>query len=173
MPTIKLRSNDGKEFVTDVEVAKCSTTIRTMLEDCGMDDDDNDAAVPLPNVNAAILSRVITWAEHHKDDPQPTASDKDSGTSATATISDWDANFLRVDQGTLFDLILAANYLDITGLLEVTCQTVANMIKGRSAAEIRTAFNIRDDFSASEQELAQKENEFVADWSNKARLCWI
>ena len=38
--------------------------------------------------------------------------------------------FVQVDQGTLFELILAANYLDIKGLLDVTCKTVANMIKG-------------------------------------------
>ena len=38
--------------------------------------------------------------------------------------------FAQVDQGTLFELILAANYLDIKGLLDVTCKTVANMIKG-------------------------------------------
>ena len=38
---------------------------------------------------------------------------------------------VQVDQGTLFELILAANYLDIKGLLDVTCKTVANMIKGK------------------------------------------
>lgn len=44
----------------------------------------------------------------------------------------WDAEFVKVDQSTLFDLILAANYLNIKSLLDLTCQTVAQMIKGKS-----------------------------------------
>ena len=52
---------------------------------------------------------------------------------------------MQVDQGTLFELILAANYLDIKGLLDVTCKTVANMIKGKTAEEIRETFNINSD----------------------------
>lgn len=48
-----------------------------------------------------------------------------------------DVFWFQVDQGTLFELILAANYLDIKGLLDVTCKTVANMIKGKTPEEIR------------------------------------
>lgn len=66
----------------------------------------------------------------------------------------------QVDQGTLFELILAANYLDIKGLLDVTCKTVANMIKGKTPDEIRKTFNIKNDFSASEEEQVRKENEW-------------
>lgn len=44
----------------------------------------------------------------------------------------WDAEFVKVDQSTLFDLILAANYLNIKSLLDLTCQTVAQMIKGKT-----------------------------------------
>ena len=54
MPTIKLQSSDGEIFEVDVEIAKLSVTIKTMLEDLGMDEEDDDA-IPLPNVNAAIL----------------------------------------------------------------------------------------------------------------------
>jgi len=48
--------------------------------------------------------------------------------------------------------VKAANYLDIKGLLDVTCKTVANMIKGKTPEEIRKTFNIKNDFTAAEEE---------------------
>ncbi|CAM4553526.1 unnamed protein product [Caretta caretta] len=60
MPSIKLRSSDGEIFEVDVEIAKQSVT--TMLEDLGMDDEGDDYPAPLPNVNAAVLKKVIQCA---------------------------------------------------------------------------------------------------------------
>jgi S-phase kinase-associated protein 1 len=40
--------------------------------------------------------------------------------------------------------------LDIKGLLDVTCKTVANMIKGKAPEEIRRTFNIKNDFTPQE-----------------------
>ena len=65
MPMIKLQSSDGEVFQVDVEIAKQSVTIKTMLKDLGMEEEDEEV-VPLPNVNAAILKKVIQWATHHK-----------------------------------------------------------------------------------------------------------
>uniref|UniRef100_A0A8C7JEL1 S-phase kinase-associated protein 1 n=1 Tax=Oncorhynchus kisutch TaxID=8019 RepID=A0A8C7JEL1_ONCKI len=143
MPTIKLQSSDGEIFEVDVEIAKQSVTIKTMLE-------GDDDPVPLPNVNAAILKKVIQWCTHHKDDPPPPEDDENKE-KRTDDIPVWDQEFLKVDQGTLFELILAANYLDIKGLLDVTCKTVANMIKGKTPEEIRKTFNIKNDFTEEEE----------------------
>ena len=111
MPTIKLQSSDGDIFPVDEEITKQSVTIKTMLEDLGVDE-DKEELVPLPNVNAAILKKVIQWATYHKDDP-PLPEDDENKEKRTDDICSWDADFLKVDQGTLFELILAANYLDI------------------------------------------------------------
>ncbi|UJR07686.1 hypothetical protein I4U23_011971 [Adineta vaga] len=154
---IKLQSNDGDTFDVDVEIAKQSATIKTMLEDLGMSEEDD--IIPLPNVNSAILKKVIQWATYHKDDPPPPEDDENREKNL-ADISSWDQDFLKVDQGTLFELILAANYLDIKGLLDVTCKTVANMIKGKTPEEIRRTFNIKNDFTPQEEEQIKKENEW-------------
>ena len=145
MPSIKLQSSDGEIFPVDVEIAKQSVLL------LGMDDGDEEV-VPLPNVNSAILKKVIQWASYHKDDP-PLPENKEKRTD---DICSWDVDFLKVDKGTLFELIMAANYLDIKGLIDVTCKTVANMIKGKTPEEIRETFNIKNNFTPSVE--VRKEN---------------
>lgn len=46
----------------------------------------------------------------------------------------------------------AANFLDIKPMLDLTCKTLANMIKGKTPEEIRTTFNIENDFTLEEEE---------------------
>ncbi|KAL2636363.1 hypothetical protein R1flu_007842 [Riccia fluitans] len=108
-----------------------------------------DNPIPLPNVSSKILSKVIEYCKYHvensknRDDKPATPEDE---------IKLWDADFVKVDQATLFDLILAANYLNIKNLLDLTCQTVADMIKGKTPEEIRKTFNIKNDFTPEEEE---------------------
>ncbi|ALC39670.1 skpB [Drosophila busckii] len=157
MPIIRLESSDKEIFDTDIEIAKCSETIKTALEDLG--DESDNSVLPIPNVTSVILRKVLHWATYHKDDPQQTLEDENKE-KRTDDISSWDADFLKVDQGTLFELILAANYLNIQGLLDVTCKTCANMIKGKSLQDIRETFAIANDFSPAEEEQVRKENEW-------------
>lgn len=70
----------------------------------------------------------------------------------------WDKEFVKVDDETLFNLILAANYLDIKQLLDLTCKTVADEIKGKTPEEIRIRFNIKNDFTPEEEEEVKREN---------------
>ena len=52
----------------------------------------------------------------------------------------------------------AANHLNIKNLLDLTCQTVADLIKSKSPCEIRAIFNIKNEFTAEEEEEIRKEN---------------
>ncbi len=72
----------------------------------------------------------------------------------------WDADFVNIEQETLFELILAANYMDIKSLLDLTCAKVASMIKGKTPEQIRQTFNIRKDFTEEEEKQIIDENKW-------------
>lgn len=54
--------------------------------------------------------KVIQWCTHHKDDPPPPEDDENKE-KRTDDIPVWDQEFLKVDQGTLFELILVNTVL--------------------------------------------------------------
>lgn len=76
--------------------------------DLGMDEDD-DEAIPLPNVNSVILEKVLDWCKVHKDDSPP-PEDEENREKRTDDLCPFDIDFLKVDQGTLFELILVRFY---------------------------------------------------------------
>ena len=80
-------------------------------------------------------------------------------------VQEWYANFVGngLDQEVLFELILAANYMDIKPLLDLTSSAVASMIKGKTPAEIRTTFNIVNDYTPEEEAAVTEENKWCED----------
>ncbi|XP_017138713.1 S-phase kinase-associated protein 1-like [Drosophila miranda] len=135
MPTIKLQSSNGEDFDVDVRFLKCSGIMKGMLENGDKEDKKKEPLV-LPNVNSDILRLVLIWAEYHKDDPEP-PEDEAAYRRSTDDIIPWDIEFLKVEQSTLFELALAANYMDINGLMHLIAKHLANMIKGKTLEQIR------------------------------------
>ena len=154
---VTLTSSDGKSFIMDAEVAKMSGTLKNMLEDIS----DLTTPIPIPNVSGATMEKVVKYCEYHHTSPTDSSDER---MTIDRPMCDFDKEFLsHITHSELFDLILAANYLDIKPLLDVTCKTVAGMIRGKSAEEIRKLFNIKNDFTPEEEEQVRKENEWCED----------
>lgn len=149
---VKLRSSDDEMFEVEQDVANQSQMIKNMIEDTGI-----DCPIPLPNVTSKILAKVIEYCKYHVE----TGKAGDKPATSEEDIKAWDNEFVKVDQATLFQLILAANYLNIKNLLDLTCCTVANMIKGKTPEEIRKQFNIKNDFTPEEEEEVRRENQWA------------
>lgn len=81
----------------------------------------------------------------------------------TEVVQEWYSQFVAIDQEVLFELILAANYMDVKPLLDLTCASVASMIKGKTPEEIRKHFNIINDFTPDEEEKVREENRWCED----------
>lgn len=159
---VTLTSNEGSTIEVDRVVAERSMLIKNLIEDLG-DDAIANSPIPIPNVNDPVLRKVVEWCEHHRNDAAQSADDDNDNRKKTTDIDEWDQKFMQVDQEMLFEIILAANYLDIKALLDVGCKTVANMIKGKSPEEIRKTFNITNDFTPEEEEQIRRENEWAED----------
>lgn len=112
---VRFISSDGWELSAPKEVACRSLLIKSMLENI---DDDRDEPITLPKVTGFILEKVIEYATEHKDDP-PYKQENDYNPKNCDNISEWDRQFMDVDQGTLFELVQAANYLNIGDLLDL------------------------------------------------------
>lgn len=139
-------------------VAKTSELVKSMMEeDAG---DDETPEIPLMNVKSTILKKVIEFCEHHKQNPMQEIEKPLKSQNLADVVQKWYADFVDVEQVFLFDLVLAANYMDIKPLLDLTCATVASMIKGKTPEEIRTTFNITNDFSPEEEAQVREENKW-------------
>jgi len=133
---IKLLSKDGKDFSVDKKYAYISNLVKTSL-----DADPNATEIPMPGVKADILGKIVEYANHHKG-TEPPIIEKPLRSKVMKDVckDSWDAEFIDKmgdNRPQLYDLILAANYMDIKGLLHLGCAKVASLIKGQPLEKIK------------------------------------
>lgn len=60
--------------------------------------DQEGQPIPLPNVSSSVLTKILEYCDHHKNDPLPTgdANDADDSRRKTSEIGDWDARWMWV-----------------------------------------------------------------------------
>jgi len=153
---LKLVSSEGEKFTVSEKVASMSELVKTMYEG-----DKEAKEIPLPNVKAVVLQKVIAYMQHHAENPAKEIEKPLKSAIMSEVVSQWDADYVEVDQELLFELILAANYMDIKPLLDLTCAKVASMIKGKTPEQIRKTFNIVNDFTPEEEEAVRAENKWA------------
>ncbi|XP_021756185.1 SKP1-like protein 1A [Chenopodium quinoa] len=150
---IILKSADNKLFEIGGNAAMLSQTIKNLIEDIG---ESNDP-IPLHNVSSTILLKIIQYCNKHVEEENKAESE----TPNNDDLKQWDADFLKVDENILFDLVLAANYMEIKSLLDLTSHRPADMIKEMTPEEIRMKFNIKNDYTPEDEEKVRKENQWA------------
>lgn len=153
---IKIITSDEKTFTVSKKAVLLSVTLKHLLEDM-MDMPSDECCIPLPNVTGNTFEKILEYLNQYAETVPPQI---DTTGAVMDDICDWDKSYMIMEQSLLFDVMLAANYLDIKSLLELSCKTVALMIKGKTTEEIRQTFGIENDFTPEEEEQIRKENEW-------------
>ncbi len=68
---------------------------------------------------------------------------------------------IEMDNENLFNLTLAANYMDIKPLLDLCSAKIASLIKDKTVEQIRVNLDIVNDFSPEEEAKVREENKWV------------
>ncbi|KAL3504089.1 hypothetical protein ACH5RR_033930 [Cinchona calisaya] len=147
---LTLKSCNGKEFIVEEKVAVMSTTIKNMVD---VDDSFAQGVIPIIGVDGKILAKLIEYCKEHAE------ADEDEEVKSEEYLKKFDEKFVdELNLNDLYDLLKASNYLEITKLLNLLCQKVASMIKGKKPEEIRRIFNIKNDFTPEEEEEINRQN---------------
>ena len=122
-------SGESKEFSLDKKNALISILVQQALET-----DPSAERIPIPMVEAAILEKIVQYMNHWQGTEAPIIEE------LSAVTNSFDADFIdgidNASRQDLYDIILAANYMGIEGLLHLGGAKVASLIKRQPQEKI-------------------------------------
>mmetsp|Transcript_52732 Transcript_52732/g.87349 ORF Transcript_52732/g.87349 Transcript_52732/m.87349 type:complete len:192 (+) Transcript_52732:110-685(+) len=131
--TLKSGGQNPESFEISRKCAELSKFVTTILEG-----DQDATSIEIRQVPPKTLEHVITYLKHHKGkEPDPLPCPVRSIHMAQIVSDKWDATWIDAfDKKTIFEIILAANYMDIKSLLHLGCAKIATLIKQLDQKEI-------------------------------------
>ncbi|KAH0865402.1 hypothetical protein HID58_082613 [Brassica napus] len=154
----KMKSSDDESFEVDEAVVLQSQLLSHVVEDC------TGPEHKIEKVTGKILEKVVEYCENHVAVVDDGGANSSSASSGDA-LKKWDNKFItQMDLSTVYGLLMAANYLDIKGLFDLTCQGVADVIAAcKDHKEFRATFGLVNDFTEEEEAEVLEENEWAFD----------
>ena len=151
MKSLSIKTSDDQTFKVDWDVARQSQTIRTMLDDLGIEEDgDSEDTIPLPNeeVTGTVFQKALEWCEHHRGKPDYNPDDEEESKKkeyvSINQLNDWEKEYIKMTVPEMFPLLITANFLEIKGLIRLMVKAVALQIQGKEVEQIRKTFNVED-----------------------------
>ncbi|PHT24986.1 hypothetical protein T459_16804 [Capsicum annuum] len=98
--------------------------------------------IPLLNVESKVLIKIFDYMIHHSIEEDVTNKQQ---------LEEFEKEFVKISFKIMSQLVFAANYLHIPGLMTLLCQTITGKIKNKSIKALRRIFNITNDYTTEEE----------------------
>ncbi|KAH9395631.1 suppressor of kinetochore protein mutant [Tyrophagus putrescentiae] len=169
-PALVIQTTDGQRFELSEEMARPIGLFRDLLTFTGDDADStkkngsgsesstNNTARPSKaiddtkkeedkpiavNVDSATMTLIMQWLAQHKADTEVIGGITDEA-FRERSLPEWDQVFFQdLEYRSLAELIIAANYLDMTNLLFYTAKAIAGKMAGMSTEQMRAYAGIQ------------------------------
>ena len=154
---VKLKSSDGKIFEVPIDILQKSK----LFDDINQNDEDEENEIELKEVDGKNLERIIEYLKHYKDIepkeiPKPFPERTDDAFLRSILNDDWTFDYIQsMTLEEAINLINAANYLQIDGLINILAAKIAHEICNCEVEEARRKFGIECDMT--EEEIAEND----------------
>ena len=155
---VKLKSSDGKIFEVPFDILQKSK----LFTDINQNDEDEENEIELKEIDGKNLERIIEYLKHYKDIepkeiPKPFPDRTDDAFLRSILNDDWTFDYIQsmtLDEA--INLVNAANYLQIDGLLNILAAKLAHEMCNCEVEEARRKFSIEGDMT--EEEIVEYDN---------------
>ena len=153
---IKLISSNKKEFTLSRRAAYVSKLVKD-----GLELDKSATEFPLPQVTSKVLARIHEYLVKHDGQTADYVPEKPLRSKEMKNVCyeyPWDGEFIDTftNQKDLYDIILAANYMNMNSLMDIGCAKVATMIKGQPLEKIKEILGKDYEPKAEEKKVESK-----------------
>ncbi len=161
MQSIKLTLFNHPTYNRQISKEACS--LCGLLADM-LPEDEESPDLPVDIDSTEIMDKVLEFLEHHSKDPCAKIETPIITNKLAEIVSPFDTKFANMafDQGNLFKIMLAANYLSCDSLLRLCLCKIATMIKDKEPDEVRAMFNIPEPTREEEQRVRDA-NQWIFD----------
>lgn len=149
---ITLETYDKHLIKVPKNIAKQSSVINMMIEDIV----DDTVIVPLADKACTLstIELIIKYLKKHTEFEKEKTEDY--------VVRAFDNEFQDQPDGTIFQIILAANFLDVKNLLELMCKKIADELKKcKTTEDVRNRFDIRQDYTQADVDEVRKAHPWV------------
>ena len=152
---VKLKSKDNQIYEVSIDLLEKAKLISGIVEDAS----DEDDTIFLREIDEINLIRIIDYLVHYKKEepkeiPKPFPDRTDDAFLRSILNDDWTFDYIQsmtLDEA--INLVNAANYLQIDGLLNILAAKLAHEMCNCEVEEAKHKFGIEGDFT--EEELAE------------------
>ena len=143
---IQISSSEGKIFKITKKAAMRSGILKGMMEDY-----PDEETFPMKNIKGNIMEKIKDYLIHYENEEPQEISIPLKSNNFSECVNNWDFNFLGNDVDIIFDLLEAANYMDIRPLHELVSAYLGSNIRGINSYSIFKDFEI-DELTDKEKE---------------------
>ena len=141
-------SSDGQKFEISAKAAMRSQLVKDSL----IGNNEEEIEFNVNNVKGDILKKVVEYLEHYENEEPKEIERPLPSQNFRECVDEWDNDFIDIDLDTIFQIILASNYLNIKSLLELASAKIASINKGKTTEDIRKIYGIQNDFTPEEEQ---------------------